>query len=114
MKYLLMFLLAALIGCDSEEPTVQRVKQEDLQFKASDIVLIHEPFYENCYGAVIDYNTRKMSDKPVTYKVAIICRLGPLGKVVDIPEGDMQLRVRSELRVEEFQQPQQAPQDQDQ
>jgi hypothetical protein len=111
MKYLLMFLLAILVGCDSEEPTVQRVKQEDLQFKASDIVLIHEPFYENCYGAVIDYNTHKMSNKPVTYKVSIVCRLGPLGKVVDIPETDMQLRVRSELRIEE---PQQAPQDQDQ
>lgn len=103
MKFLFIALLLStfLIGCDDDPPTIIRVKQEDLGFKANDFVLIHQPFYENCFGVVVGYDELRPSNKPQNYKVSVICKLGPLGKIIDASETDLQLRLRSELNIEE-------------
>lgn len=106
MKFLFMSLIVALsflAGCDDDAPhRLVEVKQDSLEFKANDLVLLHNnPFYENCFGVVVDYEPLKLEGKPQKYKVMPICRMGPLGKTLDLPETDLQLRLRSPLQTEE-------------
>lgn len=106
MKFLFMSLilvLSFLAGCDDDgPPTLVEVKQENLEFKANDLVLLHNnPFYENCFGVVMGYEAHKLADKPQRYKVMPICRMGPMGTILDLPETDLQLRLRSPLQTEE-------------
>jgi hypothetical protein len=99
MKFLFLVLFAFLLGCAEEPSNV--VKQEELQFKANDMVLIHgQPFYENCFGAIVDYYPRKNDNGEIYYRVAVFCRLGPLGKIIDSKESDLQLRMRTPLNTE--------------
>lgn len=101
MKFLALLLALLFIGCDDGTDRMEPVSQGTLQYKAADLVLVHEPFYENCFGFVVDYVEMRQSGKPQLYKVAMACRAtGPLGKIVTVPETDLQLRVRSELQVE--------------
>jgi hypothetical protein len=103
MKYLLALILALiLVGCDDETPQYEQVTQDGLQYKLGDMVLLHEPFYEDCWGFIIDYEPRRESGKPQFYKVATVCgSTGPTGKFVFVPETDLQLRLRPHLATPE-------------
>lgn len=100
MKFLFLLIFLFLTGChglDEEVPTVVDNEQDKLLFKAADVVLIHEPFYSDCFGYVVGYEPKRFSDQPVIYSVALQCTTtGILGKVIKVPEGDLQLRLRKE------------------
>ena len=90
MKFLaILSLVLFLTACDDELPSSRKpAKQEDLKYKAGDLVLIHnEPFFDNCYGFVVDFESEKEEKRDQFYKVAVFCRsTGPLGKVIIAPE----------------------------
>lgn len=109
MKFVLLFLFLVLIGCDSD-PVVSQANPRDLKYMAGDLVLIHEPFWNNCFGFVVDYDQRKVEDQPQRYKITIFCRsTGGIGKTIEVPEDKLQLRIRAELNTEEPITPQPTP-----
>jgi hypothetical protein len=106
MKFLAIILLSLfLVSCDEDTPAPKAVSQDALAFKAGDVVLIHEPFYQNCYGYVVDFQTVRYEGKEQLYKVAVFCRTtGNLAKTIIAPDKDLQLRVRLENQTPDSQQ----------
>lgn len=100
MKYLLALIMVLMfVGCDDEVPQYEQVSQDGLQYKLGDMVLVHEPFYEDCWGYVVDYENKRQSGKPQIYKIVMVCgTTGPTGKFVFAPDTDLQLRLRPEIK----------------
>jgi hypothetical protein len=89
----LLLVIVILCACDGDKTSGT---QRELQYKAGDIVIITNPFYSNCYGAVMDYRRMDNSDKYQIYEVSVICSGGPLGRIAYVSEDDLQLKIRSE------------------